>query len=98
MKTLARTLAALATVALVTSPAFAFTCPALVKGGNEAIAKAEATAANTTDDRQKARNAGLIEEAKELNKGAEAIHGSGGSHVRAEAKAHAAKALAEMVK
>ena len=97
MKTLTRTLAALATVALVTSPAFAFTCPVLVKGGNEAIAKAEATAAKTTDDRQKSRNAGLIDEAKELNKGAEAAHASG-AHGRAEAKAHAAKALAEMGK
>ena len=97
MKTLTRTLAALATVGLLTGPAFAFSCPSLVKAGNEAIAKAEATAAKTTDDRQKARNTGLIDEAKELNKGAEAAHASG-AHGRAEAKAHAAKALAEMVK
>jgi hypothetical protein len=97
VKTLARTLAALATVALVTGPAFAWTCPVLVKGGSEAIAKAEATAAKTTDDRQKARNTGLIDEAKELNKGAEAAHASG-AHGRGEAKAYAAKALAEMVK
>jgi hypothetical protein len=97
VKTLTRMLAALATVGLLTGPAFAFSCPSLVKGANEAIAKAEATAAKTTDDRQKARNAGLIDEAKELNKGAEAAHASA-AHGRAEAKAHAAKALAEMVK
>lgn len=97
MKTLTRTLATLATVGLLTGPAFAFSCPNLVKGGNEAIAKAEATAATTTDDRQKARNTGLIDEAKELNKGAEAAHASG-AHARAEAKALGAKALAEMVK
>jgi hypothetical protein len=97
VKTLTATLAALATVGLVAGPAFAFSCPSLVKGANESIAKAETTAAKTTDDRQKARNTGLIEEAKDLSKGAEAAHASG-SHARSEAKAHAAKALAEMVK
>jgi hypothetical protein len=97
VKILTVTLVALATVGLVVGPALAFSCPSLVKGANEAIAKAETTAAKTTDDRQKARNTGLIEEAKELSKAAEAAHQSG-SHARSEAKAHAAKALAEMVK
>jgi hypothetical protein len=49
------------------------------------------------DDRQKARNAGMIEEAKALSKGAEADH-TGGQHARSEAKAKAAKWLAEQVK
>jgi hypothetical protein len=97
VKTWTHALAVLGTVGLMVGPAFAFSCPALVKGANEAIATAEATAAKATDDRQKARNTGLIEEAKELSKAAEAAHASG-SHARAEAKAHAAKAIAQMVK
>lgn len=98
MKTLIRTaLGTLAAIPLVAGPAFAFSCPGLVKGANEAIAKAEATAGKSGDDRQKARDMGLVEEAKELSKAAEAAHGSG-AHARAEAKAKAAKFLAESVK
>lgn len=97
MKTLTVVFLALAVVGLVAGDAFAWSCPALTKAANEAIAKAEATAAKATDDRQKARNSGLIEEARELSKAAEAAH-TGGSHGRAEAKAKAAQALAELVK
>lgn len=97
MKTLTVVFVTLAVVGLVAGDAFAWSCPVLVKAANEAIAKAESTAAAATDDRQKARNAGLIEEAKELAKAAEVTH-TGGSHGRAEAKAKAAQALAELVK
>ena len=51
--------------------AWAFSCPNLVKGANEAIAAAEPKA-GMGDDRQKARNAGMVEEAKALSKAAEA--------------------------
>jgi len=77
-------------------PAWAFTCPVLVKGANEAIAKAEPMAA-MGDDRQKVRNAGMIEEAKALSKNAEASHAAG-KHGPAEAQAKASKWLAEQVK
>lgn len=97
MKTLTAALAVLVSIVLVAGTAFAWTCPVLVRADNEAIAKAEAVAAKTTDDRQKARNAGLIEEAKELAKAADEAH-KAGNHGRGEAKAYAAKALAEMVK
>jgi hypothetical protein len=90
-------LAIMLSLALAAGSAFAWTCPVLVKAANEAIAKAEQTAAKTTDDRQKARNAGLIDEAKELAKAGDEAH-KGGNHGRGEAKAYAAKALAEMVK
>jgi hypothetical protein len=76
--------------------AWAFSCPTLVKGANDAIAAAEPKA-GMGDDRQKARNAGMIEEAKALSKGAETDH-AGGQHARSEAKAKAAKWLAEQVK
>jgi hypothetical protein len=89
-------LTALGLVALGAGDALAFSCPSLVKAANEAIAKAEPMAA-TGDDRQKARNAGMIEEAKILVKDAEASHG-GGKHGLAEAQAKAAKWLAEQVK
>ena len=49
---------------------WAFSCPTLVKAANEAIAAAEPKA-NMGDDRQKLRNAGMIEEAKALSKEAE---------------------------
>ena len=88
--------AALLSLGLVVGPAFAFSCPTLVKAANEAITQAEPKA-QTGDDRQKARNAGMIDEAKELVKESEAAH-AGGSHARAEAKAKAAKFLAESVK
>jgi hypothetical protein len=90
-------LAALASVGLVAGTAAAFSCPGLVKGANEAIAKAETTAAGVSGDREKARAAGMVEEAKELAKEAEAAHASG-AHARSEAKAKAARWLAEQVK
>ncbi len=76
--------------------AWAFSCPTLVKGANEAIAAAEPKA-GMGDDRQKARNAGMIEVSKMLVKDAEASHG-GGKHGPAEAQAKAAKWLAEQGK
>src|SRR5262245_19375379 len=76
--------------------AWAFSCPTLVKAANEAIAAAEPKA-GTGDDRQKARNAGMIEEAKALTKDAEASHAAG-KHGLSEAQAKAAKYLAEQVK
>jgi hypothetical protein len=76
--------------------AWAFSCPTLVKAANEAIAKAEPMA-TMGDDRQKARNAGMVEEAKALSKEAEASHAAG-KHGLSEAQAKAAKWLAEQVK
>jgi hypothetical protein len=96
MKTLMVLVAALAVGVLAAGDAFAFSCPSLVKSANEAIAAAEPKA-GMGDDRQKARNAGMIEEAKALSKGAETDH-AGGQHARSEAKAKAAKYLAEQVK
>ena len=97
MKTLTAVMAALVSVGLGAGAAFAFSCPGLAKAAHEAIAKAEPMAARATDDRQKARDLGMVEEAKELVKAAEAAH-AGGAHPRAEAKAKAAKWLAEQVK
>ncbi|HWC04604.1 MAG TPA: hypothetical protein VHF87_17765 [Methylomirabilota bacterium] len=77
-------------------PTWAFSCPTLVKAANESIAKAEPMA-SMGDDRQKARNAGMIEEAKALSKDAEASHAAG-KHGLSEAQAKAAKWLAEQVK
>jgi len=95
-----RTLLALSLALLVglaaAGPAWAFSCPTLVKAANEAIAKAEPMAMQG-DDRQKARNAGMIEEAKALSKAAEGSH-AGGKHGVAEAQAKASKWLAEQVK
>jgi hypothetical protein len=88
-------LAVLVALAAVGS-AWAFSCPSLVKGANEAIAAAEPKA-GMGDDRQKARNAGMVEEAKALVKDAEASH-AGGKHGLSEAQAKAAKWLAEQVK
>ena len=91
------TLAVPALVALAAvGSAWAFSCPTLVKGANEAIAAAEPKA-GAGDDRQKARNAGMIEEAKALSKDAEASHAAG-KHGVSEAQAKAAKWLAEQVK
>jgi hypothetical protein len=84
-------------VALAAGPLWAFSCPVLVKAANEAIAAAEPKAAAVTNDREKARAQGMIAEAKALSTGAEADH-TGGQHARAEAKAKAAKWLAEQVK
>jgi hypothetical protein len=91
----ASSLALLVTLAAVSS-GWAFSCPTLVKAANEAIAAAEPHAA-MGDDRQKARNAGMIEEAKALSKEAEASHAAG-KHGLSEAQAKASKWLAEQVK
>lgn len=96
MKTLSVVFAVLVSVALVAGSAYAFSCPKLAKEASDAIAKAEPMA-GSGDDRQKARNAGMIAVAKDLVKGAEADH-AGGKHGNAEAKAKAAKWLAEQVK
>jgi len=96
MKTASAVLALLVSLGLLAGSAAAFSCPTLVKAANEAIAQAEPKAAKATDDRQKARNAGLIEEAKDLSKAAEDAH-KAGSHARSEAKAKAAKMLADLV-
>ena len=96
MKTLTLVVAVLVSVGLLVGDAFAFSCPTLVKAANEAIAKAEPNA-GMGDDRQKARNAGMISVAKDLNKAAEADHGAG-KHAESEAKAKAANWLAEQVK
>jgi len=80
----------------LTGSALAFSCPTLVKAANEAIAKAEPMAAKATDERQKARNAGMVDEAKDLVKQADASHAAG-KHGMAEAQAKAAKWLAEQV-
>ena len=96
MKALTVGLAVVVSIGMIVGSAFAFSCPGLVKAANEAIAKAEPMAA-MGDDRQKARNAGMVEEAKALAKAAEASH-SGGKHGLAEAQAKAAKWLAEQVK
>jgi hypothetical protein len=92
----ALTLSLALVVGLVAGQAWGFSCPSLVKAANEAIAKAEPMA-SSGDDRQKARNAGMIAEAKALSQGAEADHAAG-QHARSEAKAKAARWLAEQVK
>ena len=97
MKIVLPVLVALLSLALAAGDALAFSCPTLIKAANESIAKAEPLAAKATGDREKARAAAMVEEAKELVKQAEADHASG-NHARSEAKAKAAKALAELVK
>jgi len=91
-------------VVFVAGTAFAFTCPVLIKGANESIAKAESAAAKVTDEREKGRAMAMVELAKQWSKEADADHKEAGAkkdaqlHYRAEAKAKAAKALVEMVK
>jgi hypothetical protein len=91
-------------VTFMAGPAFAFTCPVLIKGANESISKAEAAAGKITDEREKGRALAMITEAKDLVKGAEADHKEAGAkkdaelHYKAEAKAKAAKALVDQVK
>jgi hypothetical protein len=88
----------------VSAQVFAFTCPVLIKGTNESIAKAETAAGNIKDDREKGRAMMMIELAKQWNKEADADHKEAGAkkdaqlHYRGEAKAKAAKALADLVK
>lgn len=96
MRTLTLVVVTLVSAAVLVGDAFAFSCPSLVKGANEAIAKAEPNAGKG-DDRQKARSAGMIAVAKDLSKQAEADHGAG-KHAESEAKAKAAKWLAEQVR
>jgi hypothetical protein len=104
MKTSTLVLAALLSTGLLAGQALAFTCPVLIKGANESIAKAEATASNITDEREKGRAMMMIELAKQWNKEADADHKEAGAkkdaqlHYRAEAKAKAAKALVDQVK
>ena len=84
--------------------ASAFSCPTLIRAANESIAKAEAKAKGITKKREKGRALAMIELAKQLNQEAEAdhkgaaAHKSAEGHYRSEAKAKAAKALADMVK
>ena len=71
------------------------------KGGRS---KAEAAAAKITDDKEKGRATAMLDLAKQWNKEAAADHKEAGAkksaelHYRAEAKAKAAKALADEVK
>ena len=97
MKVLTIGLVGLVSAGLAVGNAFAFSCPSLVKAANEAIAKAEPMAMKATDDRQKARDMGMVDEAKDLAKQAEASHAAG-KHGLAEAQAKAARWLAEQVK
>ncbi len=88
----------------IASQAFAFSCPKLQKEANETIGKAEGVAAKITDDREKGRATAIIALAKDLVKQSEADHKEAADkknaelHYRAEAKAKAAKALADLVK
>src|SRR2546422_6512088 len=77
MKVLTIGLVGLVSAGLAVGNAFAFSCPSLVKAANEAIAKAEPMAMKATDDKQKARDMGMIEAAKDLSKQAEASHSGG---------------------
>jgi hypothetical protein len=96
MRTLVLVVVALVSVGLAAGDALAFSCPTLQKAANESIAKAEPKAAAVSGDREKARAMAMVEEAKELVKESEDAH-KAGSHARSEAKAKAAKMLAEMV-
>ena len=96
--------AVLGMVWLVAADALAFSCPALQKAANEAIAQAEVKAASISGDREKGRAMGMIAEAKALVKASETAHKEGATkqdaalHYKAEAQAKAAKALAEQIK
>jgi 3-deoxy-D-manno-octulosonic acid (KDO) 8-phosphate synthase len=96
MKLATLLLVALVSVGLMAGNALAFSCPSLQKAANESIQKAEANAAKTTGDREKARAIAMVEEAKALEKASEESH-KGGQHAKSEAQAKAAKALADMV-
>jgi len=104
MKTSILVLAALVSVSLMTGQAFAFSCPKLQKEANESITKAESAAMKVTDEREKGRAMANIALAKDLVKQSEADHKEAADkknaelHYRAEAKAKAAKSLAELVK
>ncbi|MDP2601722.1 MAG: hypothetical protein Q8S00_03915 [Deltaproteobacteria bacterium] len=104
MKTSAFVLSTLVSVGLMAGQSFAFTCPVLIKGANESIAKAEVAAGNIKDEREKGRAMMMIELAKQWTKEADADHKEAGAkkdaqlHYRAEAKTKAAKALVDLVK
>ena len=101
MKSSKLALATAVAATLAAGQAFAFTCPALIKGANESIAKAEAAAEKVTDEREKARAMTLVAMVKDLVKQADADHKEAGAkkdaqlHYNAETKAKAAKALAD---
>ncbi|HEX9879710.1 MAG TPA: hypothetical protein VGB25_05910 [Candidatus Binatia bacterium] len=94
----------LLTLVLAAGDTFAFSCPRLIKAAGESIAKAESKAKGITKNREKGRAMAMIELAKQWNKEAEADHKeavakkSAEAHYRSEAKAKAAKSLADMVK
>lgn len=104
MKTVILLLAVLVCLGFMAGETFAFTCPVLIKAANESIAKAESAAAKITGEREKGRAMGIIDLAKDLSKQAAADHKeavdkkSAETHYRAEAKAKAAQALADLVK
>ena len=104
MKTFIVVLSVLVGVGLMATQAFAFSCPGLIKAANESVAKAESAAAKMTGEREKGRAMAIIELAKNLSKQAAADHKEAVDkkiaepHYRAEAKAKAAQALADMVK
>jgi len=89
---------------LIAGQAMAFSCPGLQKAANESITKAEAAAANITDEREKGRALTNIAMAKDWVQQSVADHKEAGAkkdaqlHYNAEAKAKAAKALVDLVK
>ena len=89
---------------VISSQVFAFSCPKLIKAADDSLAKAESAVGKITDERAKGRAMMMIELAKQWNKEAQADHKEAGAkkdaqlHYRAEAKAKAAKALADEVK
>jgi hypothetical protein len=104
MKTSTLVLATLVLTGLLAGQVFAFSCPGLQKAANESIAKAEAAVANITDEREKGRALTNIAMAKEWVQQSVADHKEAGAkkdaqlHYNAEAKAKAAKTLADQVK
>ena len=104
MKTFTLLLTTLILVGLLVGGVFAFTCHKLQKEANESIAKAESAAMKVTDEREKGRAMAIIALATDLVKQSEADHKEAADkknaelHYRAEAKAKAAKSLADLVK
>lgn len=104
MKTSTLVLTTLVLTGLLAGQVFAFSCPGLQKAANESIAKAEAAVANITDEREKGRALTNIAMAKEWVQQSVADHKEAGAkkdaqlHYNAEAKAKAAKTLADQVK
>lgn len=104
MKALSLGVTTLLSIGLMSSQVYAFSCPKLIKAASESISKAENAATKITEEREKDRATVMVAQAKELVKEAEADHKDAGAkkdaqlHYRAEAKAKAAKALADLVK